>query len=380
MLPYDAMASHPGLGERDAGPSGHGITIREIARMCGVSTQTVSRVINERPDVSPETRLAVEAAIAATGFRPSAVARSLVQGRSRTLGVVVAGLRYFGVAQTLNGITEEAQAAGYGVLLKEIESTETVDIGPVIEFMIAHRVEAIIFAAPQLGANIARVRSQLPAASPPTIFLKSEPSPSHSTIAIDNRGGASQATAHLLALGRRRIGHIAGPSPWGEAQDRQDSWSATLRQAGVAPGPVVVGDWSPASGEASFDQMLRLAPDIDGVFAANDQMALGVIRVAHARGIAIPDDIAIVGFDGLDEAAHITPSLTTVAQPLYELGELGVREVLAAANGAPGPGAVRSLTLPTQLVIRESAPAIATAATGSRQGSLGDHGIDITDP
>src|SRR4249920_1294791 len=120
----------------------HGITIKEIARMCGVSTQTVSRVINKRPDVSPETRKAVEAAIAATGFQPSAVARSLVQRRSQTLGVIVAGLRYFGVAQTLNGITEEAQASGYGILLKEIESTDTVDIGPVIEFMIAHRVEA----------------------------------------------------------------------------------------------------------------------------------------------------------------------------------------------------------------------------------------------
>src|SRR4029077_20192007 len=136
-------------------------------------------------------------------------------------------------------------AAGYGVLLKEIESTETVDIGPVVEFMIAHRVEAIIFSAPQLGANIATVRSQLPAASPPTIFLKSEPSPSHSTIAIDNRDGARQATAHLLGLGRRRIGHIAGPSRWSEAHDRQDGWSATLRDAGAVPGPVVVGDWSP---------------------------------------------------------------------------------------------------------------------------------------
>ncbi len=253
MLPYDAMAREPA-------PAGHGITIREIARMCGVSTQTVSRVINERPDVSRETRLAVEAAIAATGFRPSAVARSLVHGRSRTLGVVVAGLRYFGVAQTLNGITEEAQAAGYGVLLKEIESTETVDIAPVIEFMIAHRVEAIIFAAPQLGTNIARVRSQLPAASPPTIFLKSEPSPDHSTILIDNRDGARQATAHLLALGRRRIGHIAGPAPWSEARDRQDGWSSTLRDAGVASGPVVVGDWSPASGEAALEQMLTWPP------------------------------------------------------------------------------------------------------------------------
>ena len=107
-------------------------------------------------------------------------------------------------------------------------------------------------------------------------------------------------------------------------------------------------------------------------------MALGVIRVAHARGIAIPDDIAIVGFDGLDEAAHVTPSLTTIVQPLYELGELGVREVLAAANEAPGPGAVRSLTLPTQLVIRESAPAVAGAASGARQAG-GQHGIDSTD-
>ena len=354
MLPYDAMAREPT-------PSGHGITIREIARMCGVSTQTVSRVINERPDVSPETRLAVAAAIAATGFRPSAVARSLVQRRSHTIGVVVAGLRYFGVAQTLNGITEEAQAAGYGVLLKEIESTETVDIGPVIEFMIAHRVEAIIFAAPQLGTNIARARSQVPTASPPTIFLKSEPSPDHSTILIDNRDGARQATAHLLALGRRRIGHIAGPSPWSEARDRRDGWDATLRDAGVEPGPVVAGTWSPASGEEAFERMLAVAPDIDGIFVANDQMAVGVIRAAHARGIAIPDAIAIVGFDGLDEAAHITPSLTTVVQPLYELGELGVREVLAVANDAPGPGAVRSLTLSTQLVIRESAPAVAHA-------------------
>ena len=145
--------------------------------MSGVSTQTVSRVINKRPDVSQETRAAVERLIAETGFQPSAVARSLVQRRSQTLGVIVAGLRYFGVAQTLNGITEEAQAAGYGVLLKEIESTDTVDIGPVIEFMIAHRVEAIIFATPQLGTNISKVRSELPAASPPVIFLKSEPSP-----------------------------------------------------------------------------------------------------------------------------------------------------------------------------------------------------------
>lgn len=329
--------------------------------MCGVSTQTVSRVINKRPDVSPRTRAAIEAAIAATGFQPSAVARSLVHRRSQTLGVIVAGLKYFGVAQTLNGITEESQASGYGVLLKEIESTDTVDIAPVIEFMIAHRVEGIIFAAPQLGTNIATVRAQLPAACPPIVFLKSEPSPAFSTIVIDNYGGARLATAHLLALGRRRIAHLAGPLPWREAQDRHDGWRDALRDAGVEPGPVVPGTWTPASGEAGFVQLLTLAPDLDGVFVANDQMALGVLHVAHTRGIAVPGDIAVVGFDGLDESAHFTPSLTTVIQPLRELGELAVREVLAIAGEVRGRGTVRSLTLATQLIVRESAPAATMA-------------------
>lgn len=333
--------------------------------MCGVSTQTVSRVINKRPDVSPGTRQAVEAAIAATGFQPSAVARSLVHRRSQTLGVIVAGLRYFGVAQTLNGITEESQAAGYGVLLKEIESTDTVDIAPVIEFMIAHRVEGIIFAAPQLGTNIATVRAQLPTACPPIVFLKSEPSPAFSTIVIDNYGGARLATDHLLALGRRRIAHLAGPLPWREAQDRHDGWRDALRDAGVEPGPVVPGTWTPTSGEAGFEELLSQAPDLDGIFVANDQMALGVLHVAHARGIAIPEDVAVVGFDGLDEAAHFTPSLTTVVQPLRELGELAVQEVLAIASEAHGKGTVRSLTLATQLIIRESAPAAARPASAS---------------
>ena len=331
------------------------ITIKEIARMCGVSTQTVSRVINKRPDVSPRTREAVEAAIAATGFHPSAVARSLVHRRSQTLGVVVAGLRYFGVAQTLNGITEEAQAAGYGLLLKEIDSAERVDIMPVMEFMVAHRVEGVIFAVPQIGTNIATVRDQLPGASPPMVFLKAEASSAFSTIVIDNFGGAQLATRHLLSLGRRRVAHVAGPGPWREARDRRDGWLAAVRDAGLEPGSATVGTWSAESGVAAFDAMIERDPATDAIFVANDQMALGVLRAAHARGIRVPDDIAVVGFDGLDEAAQFTPSLTTVVQPLRELGELGVRELLASTE-TNGTG-VRNRVLATELVIRESAPA-----------------------
>ena len=325
--------------------------------MCAVSTQTVSRVINKRPDVSQETRASVEAAIASVGFQPSAVARSLVHRRSQTIGVVVAGLKYFGVAQTLKGITEESEPSGYALLLKELASYDDVEVVRVVEFLLAQRVEGIIFVAPEIGTNIVAVGAQLPASYPPIVFLKSEPSPTFSSIMIDNYGGARLATDHLLALGRRRIGHLAGPLAWREARARHDGWRDALRNAGVEAGPVVPGNWSSASAEVAFEQMLELVPDLDAVFAGNDQMALGIFHAAHQRGIAIPDDLAVVGFDGLVEGAQFTPSLTTVNQPLGELGQLAVRELLRLVNDEPGHGEVRSLTLATELIIRESAPA-----------------------
>ena len=342
-----------------AAGQGHRVTILEIAAMCGVSAQTVSRVINRRPDVSPETRAAVEAAIAAVGFQPSAVARSLVQRRSYTLGVIAAGLHFFGVAQTLNGITEASEAAGYALLLRETKPSGDVDIAPVIEFLMAHRVEGIIVAAPDVGVNIAGIRAQLPAAAPPILFLKSEQSHAFSTILIDNSGGARSATEHLLALGRRRIGHLAGPLEWHEARDRQQGWLDALRDAGLEPGPVVQGDWSSAAGAEAFTRLHALAPDLDGLFAGNDQMALGALSVANRLGIAVPGDLAVVGFDGLEEGAEFTPSLTTVRQPLRELGNLAVTELLATIGGDPGRAAAHGLTLATELVIRESAPAVA---------------------
>jgi Transcriptional regulators len=346
----------------------HRITIKEIAAMCGVSTQTVSRVINKRPDVSPETRAAVEAAIVSVGFQPSAVARSLVQRRSQTIGVVVAGLKYFGVAQTLNGITEESEASGYALLLKELASYDDAEVIRVVEFLLAHRVEGIIFVAPEMGTNIATVGAQLPTSYPPIVFLKSEPSATFSTIMIDNYGGARLATNHLLALGRRRIAHLAGPLAWRESRARHEGWRDALHDAGVEPGPVVPGNWSSASGEVAFEQMLELAPDLDAVFAGNDQMALGIFHVAHRRGLAIPNDLAVVGFDGLVEGAQFTPSLTTISQPLGELGQLAVREMLRLVANEPAQGITRSATLATELIIRESAPAAANTTTRRSAG------------
>lgn len=336
------------------------VTIKEIARMCGVSTQTVSRVINLRADVAPETRRAVQAAIAAVGFQPSAVARSLVQQRSNTLGVVAAGLRFFGVSQTLNGVTEACDDAGYALLLKELRSFEVPDIAPVIDMLTAHRVEGIIFDGSQLPTSARLIQERLPATCPPIVFLKCEPASSFTTIGIDNYGGERALTEHLIAGGRRRIGYISGPLERLEARQRREAWLDTMRTARLEPGPFTEGNWTSASGEAGLGALLAADPGLDAIVAANDQMALGVLHAASGRGIRVPDDLAVVGFDGLPESAQFTPALTTVSQPLRELGMTAVRQVLAEVNGEAGARG-RTITLPTELIIRDSAPGVGAA-------------------
>jgi LacI family transcriptional regulator len=324
--------------------------------MCGVSVQTVSRVINKRPDVAPATRLAVEAAIASVGFRPSAVARSLVQRRSQTLGVVVTGLRYFGVAETLNGITEACQTSDFALLLKELATDDVEGFIPAIDFLIGHRVEGLIIFAPPDAASVASIQAEFPATRLPITLLKAQPSTEFSTISIDDRGGARLATRHLVALGRRRVGHIGGPQNWHEARERLAGWRAALAEASIDPGPIAFGDWSAASGEAAFRQLMASVPDLDAVFVANDQMALGLLHAASDRGIHVPRDLAVVGFDGLVEGAHFSPSLTTIVQPLRELGRLAVQEVMAQIDAEPEARTVRTLALATELLVRDSAP------------------------
>ncbi len=328
--------------------------------MTGVSTQTVSRVINKRPDVSPETRRAVEAAIAEHGFQPSAVARSLVQRRSRMLGVIVAGLRFYGVAQTVNGMAEASEAAGYSIILKELASFDVPDIVPVVDFFVAHRVEGIIFAPPQMDANIRHLQEQLPASTPPVIFLKAEPSEKFTSIGIDNVAAAADMTRHLIALGRRRVAHLSGPLEWREARDRRDGWLRAVAEARLEPGPTASGDWSSASGATAFTRILEEDPTIDALFAGSDQMALGALHVANARGIRIPEQLAVTGFDGLPEAAQFTPSLTTALQPLREIGTMAVTELLASLEKDAGRPA-RSIVVPTRLIIGDSAPLPPTA-------------------
>lgn len=333
-------------------------TIKDVAQACNVSTQTVSRVINKRPDVSPETRELVEKAISEMGYQPSALARSLVQQRSYTLGVIIAGLKYVGVSQTLNGITEQCDSLGYSIFLKELPRFDTPDIVPVIESLMAHHVEGIIFAGPEWNENVKVAQSQLPSFCPPIVFLKCQPNPNYTTISIDNYGGARAAVEYLLSLGRRHIGLITGPLEWLEARQRKQGWEDTLKSVGieVSPRKWALGNWNSASGESAFAELCEKYPGMNAVFASNDQMALGVLHYAHAHGIRVPDELAIVGFDNLAESSYFTPALTTVEQPLRELGSLAVRTLLEQVESSGQSASFQDITLPTRLVVRDSTP------------------------
>ena len=334
------------------------ITIKDIARICNVSTQTVSRVLNKRPDVSQQTREAVERTIAELGYQPSALARSLVQQQSYTLGVIVAGLKYLGVSQTLHGITEQCEESGYALLLKELPRFDVADIAPIIDSLIAHQVGGIIFAAPELNDNVRRAQAQLPATCPPVLFVKSQPHPRYITVNIDNYHGARSAVEYLLGLGRRRIGLISGPLEWLEARQRWQGWADAMEASGAAVTAEQweAGSWSSASGEDAFARLLQCYPQLDAVFVSNDQMALGVLHYAYRHGLRIPDDLAVIGFDDLAEAAQFCPALTTVRQPLRELGRLAVQTLLDQFASDEQP-AGREVVLQTELVVRDSTPA-----------------------
>lgn len=334
------------------------VTIKQVAEEAGVSTQTVSRVINDRPDVAPETRQRVKEVINRLGYQPSSVARSLIQGRTRTLGVVGYGVEYFGPSRNLSGIEQQAGEMGYALILDLVRQPEQSDVGHILREMLARRVDGIIWAVPEIGGNrewIAKA-AQLPV---PLIFLSTQPRPGIAIANVDNRSGGRMATRHLIEQGRRKIGIITGPLSWWEARQRQCGWQDALEMAGLSVSEELIaeGDWSAASGEQGLRLLLERCPDLDAVFASNDQMALGALQAARCAGLRVPSDLAIVGFDDIPEAAYFCPPLTTIRQDMVELGRLAVRELIRMVETRQdGKITVepRAILLRPQLIVRES--------------------------
>lgn len=334
------------------------VTIKDVAKAAGVSTQTVSRVLNNRPDVAPETYRRVREVIEQTGYAPSAIARSLIQGRSHTLGVVVYGLDYFGPSRVLTGIEQQANQLGYSIFLNLLHQPETGDVDHLLYSLRSRRVEGIIWAIPEIGENRAWARSMNPDLPIPVTFVSGMSGPSSlPLVGVDNRTIGVLAAEHLLAGGVRHVGIITGPLAWWEAAERLRGWRETLEEhhQEVDEGLIVEGDWEPESGEQGLYQLVDQCPDIDAIFVSNDQMALGVLHAAHRLGRQIPDDVSIVGVDCIPESAHFWPPLTTVRQRLRDAGAQAVQKLDQMIQSPPPSGQEPSvdLLLP-ELIIRES--------------------------
>ncbi len=339
-------ASHDSSGAR--GRRRRTAVMADVAKLAGVSHQTVSRVINDSAHVRPETRARVMAAMRELDYRPNPAARALVTGRSRTLGVVSFDTTLYGPASTLFAIEKAAHAADYFVTVVSMPALDRVTVLNAIERLRVQGVDGILVISAQEGAVEALVNLR---AGVPVVAVEAGPMQSVPVVAVDQWGGAASATRLLLDLGHRAVWHIAGPRDWVEAQQRVEGWRSTLEAAGATIPPVLSGDWSPRSG---YEVGRRLAADLDvtAVFVANDQMALGLLRALHEHGRQIPGDVSVVGFDDVPEARYFTPPLTTVRQDFAEMGRRALRLLLDVMSDSSQPPA--RLTVAPELVVRRS--------------------------
>ncbi|MEP6896656.1 MAG: substrate-binding domain-containing protein [Chloroflexota bacterium] len=319
----------------------------------------MSRVINERPDVSPETRTRVQEVIKKLSYRPSALARSLINQRSSTLGVVIAGLKYIGPSAALSGIASAAEEAGYSLLLKELPQFDPENIEPVFQALLARHVDGIIWAVSEVGENRSWLDTSKFDLEIPLVYLTMEPRENLTIVSIDNYLGGRLAMSHLLEQGYRKIGHIAGPLEWWEARQRMAAWKDALNEAGmeVKDRHAVEGNWSSASGALAVEKLFDQYPDLDAIFVANDQMALSAMKFFGEKGLRIPEDVGIVGFDNLAESAYFFPALTTIQQDQHQVAKLAVAEIIKIIEAGwqgQAPVESKSIILPPTLVVRQS--------------------------
>ena len=329
------------------------LTIRQIAKLAGVSRSTVSRVINDYPNVSPETREQVRKVVTETGFHPDPIARSLSSRRAGIIGLVIplAIQSLFEdpfFPRLMQGISKGCNSHDYTLSLFLLHTLEEeARLYPRISR--SQLLDGVIVTATQGGDPLIL---QLLANQIPFVVHGRHEDPRVSFVEVDNVTGAYTATTHLIRLGRRRIALITGPSGSLAAEDRKRGYLNALqeRRVRVDESLIIRGDFTETSG---YEEMKRLLPhEPDAVFVASDSMALGALRALREAGKRVPDEVAVVGFDDIPQAATANPSLTTVRQPIQQTGVLAVEMLIdILENGGDPP---RRIILPTELVIRSS--------------------------
>ena len=323
-------------------PSTGRVSMAMVAARAGVSGQTVSRVVNGSPRVDPATRTRVEEAMAALGYRPHRAARTLRTGRSQTIGLVVTTLATIGNSRMLQATAEAAAQRGYALTVV----TAADGVGAAFERLAEQEVDGAIV--------LNEASAQVPGVQPPPglrlVVVDAPADGPFVSVHSDHRGGAAAATARLLALGHASVHHLAGPADSFAAAERERGWREASTAAGAPCPEVVRGDWSADSGFAAGSALREAS----AVFCANDQMALGLLRAFAEAGRDVPEQVSVIGFDDLPDAANYRPPLTTIRQDFGALAARAVALLAAEIEGAAGEVAGADV-VPTRLVERASA-------------------------
>ncbi len=327
-------------------------TLNDVAAYAGVSPKTVSNVVNNNVNVAERTRTKVQEAIAAVGYRPSALARSLVTGQTKTIGVMIPDVSNPFFGQSILGCEKILNAGGYSVVLCDTEENFDKERRYLATLMEKGADGLILWGGQMEGRELAG----LTAGRVPVIAIDTaieESAENITTVKVENERGAHAAVRHLLQAGRKRIGHISGPLQRATARRRSIGYRSALGEGGVAFDPCLVVETAPSI-RAGYRAALQLLDNkhLDAVFCYNDLIAIGAVVACNHLGISIPGDIALVGFDDITIAALITPSLTTVRIAQYDLGKLAATLLLERLEKRDLAGS--SIDFPVSLQIRNS--------------------------
>jgi len=324
----------------------------DVARDAGVSHQTVSRVLNDHPSVRPETRDRVLESIARLGYRRNSAARALVTRRTDTIGVVTPASALYGPTSTLVAFEEAARVAGWYVSVATMRGFDARTLRTTVEHFLSQGVDALAVIAPT--REVARAVEGLSVPVPVVLISSAPELRTHEgvlAVGVDNRLGARLATRHLLARGHERVLHVAGPQDWFDAQDRLAGWREECENAGLTPPAPLVAGWTADEGYTVGRSLVESGLP-SAIFAANDQLALGLEHAFADAGVRVGQDVALVGFDDEVASAHYLPPLTTVRQDFGRLGALAIdvlRRALAHAEPQEAPRLI-----PPEIVVRRS--------------------------
>ncbi len=321
--------------------------IYDVAKLAGVSHQTVSRVINNADYIKEDTRAKVQSAMLELGYVPNAAARALVTSKSKIVGILVSDIVYHGPAGMMHAMEKEARRGGFFAISASVDPLDGKSIAQGIEHLRRLGIEGLVVITPQSDSvqAVERLVTDIP-----VVFIDSPNNSKELSAELDNFSGAKRATEHLLGLGHKEIVHVSGPAGWFDSAPRVAGYEAAMKSAKLQP-KVIQGDWTVPTGYEIGQNLDLDSSEVTAIFAANDHLALGLMRALRQRGYAIPERVSIIGFDDVPEAAYYEPPLTTMRPDFAELGRVAMEMMLGHINREE---TLRADTLVPELIIRES--------------------------